>query len=69
MTKNRERGDNEITRHADAESARTGRDVCTLLADMLRKAVAAGDTQRVRKVIRAQKYRGCRNIRKRRKNR
>ena len=69
MTKNRERGDNEITRQADNEAASSGRDVCTILADMLRQAVTAGDTERVRKIIRAQKYRGCRNIRKRRKKR
>jgi hypothetical protein len=69
MTKSRERGDNEITRQADSAAASSGRDVCTILADMLRKAVAAGDTERIRKIIRAQKYRGCRNIRKRRKKR
>ena len=69
MTKNRERGDNEITRQADSAAANSGRDVCTILADMLRHAVAAGDPKRVRKIIRAQKYRGCRNIRKRRKKR
>jgi hypothetical protein len=67
MTKNRERGDNEITRQADSEAAKSGRDVCAILADMLRQASAAGDNERIRKIIRAQKYRGCRNIRKRRK--
>jgi hypothetical protein len=62
MTKSRESGHNEITEEARREAARTKKDVCAILAAML--AVAAGDTDRIRKVIRAQKYLGCRKIRK-----
>ncbi len=66
MTKSREGGENEITREAKREAARTRRHVCDILADMLTDAKAADDQERVRKIIRAQKYLGCRNIRKRR---
>jgi hypothetical protein len=66
MTKSPESGANEITEEARREAARTKKDVCAILAAMLRKAKAAGDQARVRKIVRAQKYLGCRNIRKRR---
>jgi hypothetical protein len=69
MTKSRQSGENEITRQADREAARTKRHVCDILADMLAKAQADGDLIRIRKIIRAQKYGGCRNIRKRRSRR
>ena len=65
MTKAPESGENDITGLARREAQRTGRDVCEILADILRKARAAGDTPRVKKIERAQKYLGCRNIRKR----
>lgn len=68
MTKTREGGENEFTRQARAEAALTGRHVCEILASMLADAKAAGDVERIRKIIRAQKYLGCRNIRKRRSN-
>jgi hypothetical protein len=68
MTKSQESGENEITEEAKLEAARTGRDVCTILAEMLHKARAEGNRQRIRKIVRAQKYLGCRNVRKRRKN-
>jgi hypothetical protein len=68
MTKSRESGENEITREADREAARTKRHVCEILADMLARAKQAGDLELIRRIIRAQKYRGCRNIRKRRSN-
>jgi hypothetical protein len=67
MTKSEERGENEITEEAKREAARTGKDVCAVLAAMLKKAKAAGDKARERKIVRAQKYLGCRNVRKRRR--
>jgi hypothetical protein len=67
MTKSREHGENEITDEAEREAARTGKHVCEVLAAMLRKAKADHDRQRKRKIIKAQKYKGCRNLRKRRK--
>jgi hypothetical protein len=66
MTKAPESGENEITEEARSEARRAARDVCDILRDMLRKARAAGDTPRVKKIERAQKYLGCRNVRKRR---
>jgi hypothetical protein len=66
MTKAPERGENEVTEEARREAARTGKGVCAVLAAMLRRAKKAGDSARVRKVVRAQKYLGCRNVRKRR---
>lgn len=68
MTKSREHGENEITEEAEREAARTGRHICDVLAAMLRKAKADQDGERKRKIIKAQKYKGCRNLRKRRNN-
>lgn len=68
MTKAPESGENEITREAKREAARTGEDVCALLAAMLKKAVSQGDAARIKKIAKAQKYLGCRNVRKRRGN-
>jgi hypothetical protein len=65
MTKSQEHGENEITRKAKQEAARTGEDVHSILKRMLAKA--AGNKALIRKIIRAQKYLGRRNIRKRRK--
>jgi hypothetical protein len=66
MTKSRERGEDEITDEARREAARTGGHVCDVLAAMLLRAKAAGDAGRIQKIIRAQKYLRCRNVRKRR---
>ena len=66
MTKRQESGENEITREAKQHAARTKKHVCDILAEMLAGAKVAGETERVRKIIRAQKYLGCRNTRKRR---
>jgi hypothetical protein len=66
VTKSRESGENKVTEQAKREAARTNRDVCSILALWLLGARATGDTKRVRKVVRAQKYLGCRNICKRR---
>jgi hypothetical protein len=64
VTKAREHGENEITEEAKREAARTGLHVCDVLASMLAKAKAENDTKR----LKAQKYLGCRNIRKRRRD-
>lgn len=66
MTKSQESGENEVTDEAKRESARTGQDVCSILARLLAEAKAAADAERVRKIVKAQKYLGCRNVRKRR---
>ncbi len=68
MTKSWEQGDNEITNKAKREAARTGKAVDSILAELLANAKATGDKSRVRKILRAQKYLGFRNIRKRRSN-
>jgi hypothetical protein len=65
MTKSQEKGENEITDEAKREAALSGRDICDILNEMLRKAKAAKDQERERKIKRAQKYLGCRNKRKR----
>jgi predicted transposase YbfD/YdcC len=65
MTKSQEGGENEITEDAKREAARTKGNICTILTAWQRDAKAAGDTERVRKIIKAQKYLGCRNIQKR----
>jgi hypothetical protein len=65
MTKSRESGDNEITEEAKREAARTKGNVCAILAAWLAEAKAAGDAEHVRKILKAQKYMGCRNIQKR----
>jgi hypothetical protein len=67
MTKAPEGGQNEITEEAKREAARSGKAVCDILAAWLRQAKKAGDRERIKKIVRAQKYLGCRNIRKRRK--
>ncbi len=68
MTKAPEKGENEITKKAKLEAARTGKDVCDILIAMLKKAKAAKDKDRERQIKRAQKFLRCRNRRKRGKN-
>jgi hypothetical protein len=68
VTKAREHGENEITEEAKREATRTGLHVCDVLASMFPKAKAENDTKRMRKILKAQKYLGCRNIRKRRRD-
>lgn len=65
MTKSRESGENEVTREARREAARTKVNICAILARWLADAQDARDEDRVQKVRRAQKYEGCRNVRKR----
>jgi hypothetical protein len=66
MTKSHERGENEITDEAKRRASREARDVCSILREMLAEARSRGDAERVRKIVRAEKYLGCRNIRRRR---
>jgi len=66
MTKSREGGHNEITDEAKRQAPLAGMTVCEYLADTLDAARAANDSDRIRKIIKAQKYLQCRNIRKRR---
>lgn len=61
MTQSTEGGENEFTDAARKEAARTGEDVCAILLRMLRQAKLIKDAARVRKIIRAEKYLGCRN--------
>jgi hypothetical protein len=65
MTKSQEKGANEITDEAKRMAARTGKDVCDILNDMLAEARADKNTGREQKIKRAEKYLGCRNKRKR----
>ena len=67
MTKAPEKGENEITEEAKLAAAQTGKDICDILKAMLRKAKAAKDKDRERKIKKAEKYLGCRNKRKRRR--
>ena len=69
MTRSHERGENEFTRAARREAARTGRDVCDILKEMLARAQSSGDISQIIKIRRAQKYLGCRNIGRRRRRR
>ena len=66
MTKSRESGENEVTDEAKRRARIENRDVCAILDAMLAEAKAEGDKAGIRKIIKAQKYLGCRNIRKRR---
>ncbi len=65
MTRSREKGENEITDEAEREAARTGQDVCSVLAEMLQRAKKEGDRVKQVKIIQAQKFFRCRNQRKR----
>lgn len=65
MTKSPEQGESDVTDEAKKEAARTGKDVCLVLAEMLRNAKKAKDRKRQGKIVRAQKFLGCRNKRKR----
>jgi hypothetical protein len=68
MTRSRERGENEVTREAQRRAIKQGRTVCDILAEMLREAQAARDQPLIAKIREAQKFAGCRNIRRRRSN-
>ncbi len=66
MTTAPEGGNNEVTDQVKREASRTGQDVATILAAMLKKAKREKDKAQVKKIEKAQKYLNCRNIRKRR---
>jgi hypothetical protein len=66
MTKSPEKGRNEIADEALREAARTGTNVCVILARMLKAAKRAGDIERRKKIVMAQKFLRCRNRKKRR---
>jgi hypothetical protein len=65
MTKHWEEGENEVTREAKRESARTGQDIEVILKRMLKEAKQQKDTARRMKIIKAQKFVQRRNQRKR----
>ena len=65
MTKSQESGENYITEEAKKEAKRSGEAPCEILARWLEEAKATGNMQRVRDILRAQKYLGCRNKRRR----
>lgn len=65
MTKSHEKGENEITRQAKQQAARTGKSVSEVLAEMRRQANAAGDAKQRRKIAQAEKYLRQRNKTKR----
>jgi hypothetical protein len=65
MTKSQEKGENEIVIEARREAARTSKNICDILKEMLMKAKAAKDKNREVKIKRAEKYLGCRNKQKR----
>ncbi len=67
MTKHWEEGENEITREAKREAARTGEDIASILERMLREAKQQRDTLWRMKIIKSQKFLEHRNQRKRRK--
>jgi hypothetical protein len=67
MTKSRETGENEITEEAKRRAKRENREVGAILEEMLEAAKARGDSKGMRKIVRAQKYLGLRNIKKRRR--
>lgn len=69
MTKAPEHGANEYSDAARREAARSGRNVCDILAEWREAAQRVGDSEAVRKIVAAEKYLGCRNRRNRRKRR
>jgi hypothetical protein len=66
VTKSRERGENEYTRQAKEEAQREKTNVCAVLARYLQEAQERNDADAIAKVRQAQKFAGCRNIRRRR---
>jgi hypothetical protein len=67
MTRNREKGDNDVTDEAKREAARTGENVCAVLKRLLRAAKQKKDRARQMKIVQAQKFLRCRNLSKRSK--
>lgn len=71
MTKSPEKGHSPITDDVRREARRTGKDPCTILKERLAAARSKRplDKKLIQDLIRAEKYFGCRNRRKRRKQR
>jgi hypothetical protein len=65
MTRSREKGENEITREVKKRCRKSGEDPCDVLAALLKEAKQAEDQDRIDKIKEAQKFLGCRNVRKR----
>ena len=65
MTRSREKGENEITREVRKRCKVSREDPCEVLAEMLEEAKQANDSERIAKIKEAQKFMGCRNVRKR----
>jgi hypothetical protein len=59
----REKGENEYTREADAEAQRTGKDVCTILKEYIKRAQCIPDrkerNEALKKLSEARKFKGC----------
>jgi RHS repeat-associated protein len=60
-----EKGRNWATERAKAEAASTGKTPCEVLNEMLEAAKCGEDTKQIKDIEQAQKFMGCRNIRKR----
>ncbi len=65
VTRNQEKGENEITREVKKRCQRSREDPCAVLREMLAQAQEDGDQIQIDKIKEAQKFLGCRNIRKR----
>jgi hypothetical protein len=71
MTRSPEKGDSPITDDVRREARRTGKDPCTILKERRRVALSQRpvDKKLIGDLVKAEKYFGCRNLRKRRKRR
>ena len=65
MTKAQESGENEWVRYARQRAARTGEDVCAILRELRQDTARRRDKATERKIIQAEKFLGCRNMKKR----
>jgi hypothetical protein len=69
MTRSPEKGDSPITDDVRREARRTGKDPCTILKERLKAARSRRplDKKLIRDLIKAEKYFGCRNKKKRKR--
>jgi hypothetical protein len=65
QSRSREKGENYISREAKIAAQAAGTTPCLILKLWLTQAKQAGNGQRVRDIVKAQKFLGCRNIEKR----
>jgi hypothetical protein len=65
VTKSRESGQDHVTDDVRREAQRTGDDPCAILRRRLQEAKKKRDVAAIRQLQRAEKYFGCRNKRKR----